>query len=93
MRTHPQRAGRDGPRINCRQSSLLDDARGVPLSLVASGANVQDVKLLGASAENIACLRPKPNDSPTETLCMDAGYVGYAALGGREGALTVQPIP
>jgi putative transposase len=65
---------------NGRKRSLLVDARGVPLSLVASGANVHDVKLLEATLDNIVYPRPKLNDSPTETLCMDAGYVGYAAL-------------
>lgn len=55
------------------------DARGVPLSLVASGANVHDVKLLQPTLEQIVCTRPDSTDAPTEALCMDAGYVGYAA--------------
>ena len=56
------------------------DAHGVPLSLVASGANVHDVKLLEATLKRIVYPRPQPSQEPTETLCMDAGYVGYAAL-------------
>lgn len=56
------------------------DARGVPLSLVASGANVPDVKLLDATLRRIVYPRPNSNGRPTESLCMDAGYVGYEAL-------------
>ena len=65
---------------NGRKRSLLVDARGVPLSLVASGANVHDVKLLEATLRRIVCARPRRNGRITETLGMDAGYVGYDAL-------------
>jgi putative transposase len=65
---------------NGRKTSLLVDARGIPLSQVASGANVHDVKLLAATLESIVYPRPEAKDNPTETLCMDAGYVGYEAL-------------
>lgn len=65
---------------NGRKTSLLVDARGIPLSQVASGANVHDVKLLEATLESIVYPRPEAKDEPTEILCMDAGYVGYAAL-------------
>ena len=56
------------------------DARGVPLSLVGSGANVHDSKLLGPTLGAIVCPRPAPQNEPVETLCADAGYVGYPAL-------------
>jgi putative transposase len=65
---------------NGRKRSVLVDARGVPLSLVASGANVHDVKLLEVTLESIVFPRPKTNICATESLCMDAGYVGYAAM-------------
>jgi putative transposase len=58
----------------------LVDARGVPLSLVASGANVHDSKLLEATLQRIVVPRPKPRRKPTETLSVDAGYVGYPVL-------------
>jgi len=71
------------PRIgekNGRKRSLLVDARGVPLSLVASGANRHDVKLLEATLRRIVCPRPQPNPALPQSLCMDTGYTGYDAL-------------
>ena len=65
---------------NGRKTSLLVDARGIPLSQVASGANVHDVKLLEATLKSIVYPRPEVKGNPIETLCMDAGYVGYDAL-------------
>lgn len=41
---------------------------------------MHDVKLLAATLESIVYPRPEAKDNPTETLCMDAGYVGYEAL-------------
>lgn len=56
------------------------DARGIPLSLVASGANKHDSALLGATLGAIVCSRPAPGNGCVETLCADAAYVGYPAL-------------
>jgi transposase len=70
----PRTGGKNG-----RKRSLLVDARGVPLSLVASGANVHDVKLLEATLRDHVYPRPKREKVPVESLCLDAGYVGYAA--------------
>jgi hypothetical protein len=56
------------------------DARGIPLSLVGSGANVHDSKLLGPTLGAIVYSRPAPRSGCVETLCADAGYVGYPAL-------------
>lgn len=56
------------------------DARGVPLSLVASGANRHDSYLLRATLGGIVCPRPEPSDGWIETLCADAAYVGFPAL-------------
>jgi transposase len=59
-----------------RKRSLLVDARGVPLSLVASGANRHDVKLLPNTLDAIVVRRP---DTVQPHLCADAGYKGQAA--------------
>lgn len=56
------------------------DARGVPLSLVASGANRHDSFLLRATLSGIVCSRPEPGSGCVETLCADAAYVGFPAL-------------
>ncbi len=55
------------------------DARGIPLSLVASGANRHDSYLLRATLAGVVHPRPKPG-SCIETLCADAAYVGFPAL-------------
>ena len=70
------------PRIgekNGRKRSLLVDGRGVPLSLVASGANVHDVKLLAATLDQVVRARPAPRAKAPQHLCADAGYKGAPA--------------
>lgn len=62
---------------NGRKRSLLTDGRGVPLSIVAAGANRHDVKLLEATLDGIVVARPK--ETLTEHLCADAGYKGFRA--------------
>ena len=59
---------------------MLVDARGVPLSFVASGANVHDVKLLQPTLDQIVVDRPEPDSEPLQNLCADAGYKGKPAL-------------
>ena len=59
-----------------RKRSLLVDARGVPLSLVVSGANRHDVELLPATLDAILVRRPK---TVHPHLCADAGYKGQPA--------------
>lgn len=54
--------------------------RGIPLSLVPSGANVHDSKLLEQTPEGHRLLSSQTQKRPTETLCVDAGYVGYPVL-------------
>lgn len=56
------------------------DGRGVPLSLVASGANVHDVKLLEPTLDAIVISRPEPTAQAQQNLCADAGYKGEPAL-------------
>ena len=62
-----------------RKRSLLVDGRGVPLSLVASGANVGDRDLLPATLDGIVAKRPKPGRHRPQHLCGDAGYRGQPA--------------
>ena len=62
-----------------RKRSLLVDGRGVPLSLVASGANVHDVKLLAATLDQVIRARPAPRAKAPQHLCADAGYKGAPA--------------
>ena len=52
------------------------DGRGVPLSIVVTGANRHDVTQLKAVLENIVVTRP---DSE-QHLCADKGYKGKPAL-------------
>jgi transposase len=63
---------------NGSKRSLLVDERGVPLSIVLSGANTHDVKLLAATLDGIVVKRPGEG-SPRQNLCLDAGYVGEPA--------------
>lgn len=57
------------------------DARGVPLSIVVTGANCHDVKQLAAllDARVIGPLSDESGTPPTQNLCADAGYTGEAA--------------
>ena len=55
------------------------DARGIPLSLVVSGANQHDMKLLAATLDGIVCKRPEPRKGMPQHLCADAGYKGEPA--------------
>ena len=59
--------------------SLLVDGVGIPLSIVASGAQVHDVKLLEPTLDQIVTERPPVQDPPNENLCADAGYAGQPA--------------
>lgn len=52
------------------------DGHGVPLSLVASGANVHDVKLLGQTLDARVCSPARPR---RQHLAADGGYLGQRA--------------
>ncbi len=56
------------------------DARGVPLSIIVSAANVHDVKLLERTLDGIVVERPGPEQQTPQHLCADAGYLGKKAL-------------
>ena len=55
------------------------DERGVPLSIVVTGANRHDVSQLIEVLEGRIVRKPKSNKT-TENLCADAGYTGEKAL-------------
>jgi len=59
---------------------LLVDGRGVPLSLVVTGANRHDVSQLAAVLDAIMIERPTPPIRRHKHLCADAGYTGAPAL-------------
>jgi len=59
--------------------SLLVDAIGIPLSIVVSGAQVHDVKLLEPTLDQIVIDRPPVEDPPKEHLCADRAYAGEPA--------------
>ena len=55
------------------------DGAGVPLSLIVSGANRHDVKLLESTLDSIVVVRPKPSRRRRQHLCADKGYAGQPA--------------
>jgi len=55
------------------------DGTGVPLSLIVSGANRHDVKLLAQTLDSIVIRRPKPSRRKRQHLCADKGYSGKPA--------------
>jgi putative transposase len=56
--------------------STLVDAKGIPLSILADGANRHDVKLARPTIENIQVDKPRITKRHKQHLCLDAGYVG-----------------
>ena len=62
---------------NGTKRHLLVDAHGVPLAIVVSGANDHDsIKLEELLAAKVA----GPKENQVQNLCLDAGYVGKAAV-------------
>lgn len=55
---------------------ILVDGRGVPLSIVVTGANRHDVTQLEAVLDEIMIYRP---DDIVQNLCADKGYAGEPA--------------
>ncbi len=55
------------------------DGRGVPLSLVVTGANRHDVSQLEAVLDAIMVKRATPPQRRNKHLCADAGYTGAPA--------------
>ena len=56
------------------------DGRGVPLSIIVTGANRHDVRQLAAALDAIVVQRPAPPERRSKHLCADAGYTGAPAL-------------
>ncbi len=59
---------------------MLVDGRGVPLSLVVTGAHRHDVSQVGAVLDAIVVKRANPPLRRNKHLCADAGYTGAPAL-------------
>ena len=56
------------------------DGRGVPLSIIVTGANRHDVSQLAVVLDAIVVPRPAPPQRRSKHLCADAGYSGAPAL-------------
>jgi putative transposase len=52
----------------------LTEGHGVPLGLVAAGANRHDMKLVRATIESIVVDRPEPTEAQQQHMCLDKGY-------------------
>lgn len=63
---------------NGSKRSLLVDGNGIPLSIVASGAQRHDVKLLEVTLDRIVVERPRQMVRK-QHLCADKGYAGQPA--------------
>ena len=59
---------------------VLVDGRGIPLSLIVTGANRHDVSQLGATLDAIVVPRPPVTARAPQHLCADAGFAGIPAL-------------
>jgi putative transposase len=53
---------------------VLTDGNGVPLALVATGANRNDFKEIKNVLDNIVIQRPQPTKRKKQNLCLDKGY-------------------
>ena len=74
---------------NGSKRHLLVDARGAPLSLIATAANRHDVSQLEAVLVALTMKCPSPPCRRHQHLCADAAYSGApaAAVMAREGAI------
>ena len=62
----------------------LVDGRGVPLSLLVTGANIPDCTQLAALLENKVVEQPRTG-AEEENLCLDAGYRGKRPIAEMHG--------
>jgi transposase len=58
---------------------LLVDARGVPLSIIVTAANRNDITQLVPTLDAVVAPRPRVGPRAPQHLCADAGFVGAAA--------------
>jgi putative transposase len=75
----PLGGGKTGPNPTDRgksgvKRSLLTEGYGVPIGLVAEGANRHDMKLTCPTIESVVIERPKPTPERPQGMCLDAGY-------------------
>ena len=54
--------------------SLLTEGHGIPIGLVADGANRNDMKLVRSTIQSIVVRRPTPTEEEPQGMCMDKGY-------------------
>lgn len=54
--------------------SLLPDGQGIPLAIVAAGANRHDKVLLAATLDGLVVARPAPSEEARQHLSLDRGY-------------------
>ena len=81
-RPRPRRRWATTPRTGGKKGgkrSLLVDGAGVPLSLIVSGANRHDVKLLALTLDSIVVVCSKASRRRRQNLCADKGYAGHPA--------------
>lgn len=69
------------------------DEHGIPLSLVVSGAERHDLKLLAPTLDRIMVKRPKPRPGKKQNLCADKGYAGEPARRAIESRAYVPHVP
>ena len=58
---------------------LLVDARGIPLSIIVTAANRNDITQLVATLDAVVVPRPAVAPRARQHLCADAGFVGAVA--------------
>jgi putative transposase len=73
----PLGGGKNRPQSRAKRGvkrSLLTDGQGMPLSIIAAGANRNDHKLMRETIEGIVTERPTPSTEARQHLCLDKGY-------------------
>lgn len=58
------------------QKFVGKNLKGLPLSVILSGANTHEVKQTEETLDHIVTLRPKPEEEHPQNLCLDAGHTG-----------------
>lgn len=54
----------------------MTEAHGIPLSIVAAGANTHDNNLVRETLDSVPIKLPKPTKRNKQHLCVDNGYTG-----------------
>ena len=69
----PDQIPRTGQKSGTKRS-LLVEGNGVPLAVVAAGANRNDMKLAEPTLEKIEVERPAPTKEHPQNMCLDKGF-------------------